>query len=282
MFFQANNAGAPLSQECPLTVVIPHTSSPVAHIVIVILITLSMLPHLACSRNSGANDYKLIPSSCADSVIGGMHAEHLGYVIPTNALERAVGSARYSKVATYWLNGKQVGVRKWHKNGTLASEQPMLNGQTHGYWKFWYEDGRLMSKSPYREGRPEGISRAWYQNGQLSKETPFRLGAKHGAAKEWDTDGAPVEEIIYRNGRKHGVSRFWKNKAGFQGLKFPMGRGTWEWYFINDNKVTRSEYIAASKTNDTLSEGGGVRSRHSSFEFQQPAVTGNGSDAGSD
>jgi len=129
----------------------------------------------------------------------------------------------------------------------------MQNGKRHGIWMWYREDGiTLLSEHAYSNGIKHGFNRGWYTNGNIFRDTPYKNGEKHGLARELDSDGKPIEEIYYFEGIKHGIARFWKENAGFQGLKVPMGDGTWLWFYISGKEVTEEHYIQKSESDPTL------------------------------
>jgi hypothetical protein len=73
--------------------------------------------------------------------------------------------------------------KTFHPNGTLRSEQLMVNGRSHG------------------------LGRSWHPNGQLQSETPFCDGIMHGVCKFWAADGQPLGSFEMVHGT--GTFRTW-------------------------------------------------------------------------
>ncbi len=116
-------------------------------------------------------------------------SDNITYTIPENAEEKIVPlteyqqNNNYSKRAEYWLNGKKVGEKAWHKNGQIAYEQPIKNGMEHGIYKAWYPDGKLRAICPYRKDRLHGILQQWDENMHL--ETSYWIRGKKVERNEY-------------------------------------------------------------------------------------------------
>jgi len=96
------------------------------------------------------------------------------------------------------LNGRIHGVlRRWHKNGVLALEQPHKHGLAHGICLQWNEDGKLLGCFQIEHGT--GTHRHWYDNGQLQSEVSTVEGALTGRHRSWLLDGTLVFEQYYLN-----------------------------------------------------------------------------------
>jgi len=96
------------------------------------------------------------------------------------------------------LEGRIHGVlRRWHKNGVLALEQPHENGVAHGICRQWTEDGKLLGSFKIKHGT--GIHRHWHDNGQLQTEVSTLDGALTGRHRSWLPDGTLVSEQYYLN-----------------------------------------------------------------------------------
>lgn len=175
--------------------------------------------------------------------------------IPTGAVEvvvpPSIDESWCSEKAEYWLDGKKVGERRWWRNGNLSDELPMSNGVPHGTARWWRQDGKtLASEHSYKDGLLEGVSRGWHPNGVLASETWYRRGKKHGWEREWNSKGELVWELPYRDGKLHGVARYWKGVAELQAPLRKMPKSVSFW--MDGREVTRAEYLAAARTNDSL------------------------------
>jgi antitoxin component YwqK of YwqJK toxin-antitoxin module len=126
-----------------------------------------------------------------------------------------------------------------HPNGTLRSEQPVVNS------------------------RPDGLGRSWYANGQLQSETPFCDGIMHGVCKFWAADGQPLGSFEMVHGT--GTFRTWYEDgrlrtevSSVRGL--PTGRARqWdeagkltEAFMYKGRKISKKRYIAMAAVDGTL------------------------------
>ncbi len=94
------------------------------------------------------------------------------------------------------MNGRIHGVlRRWHKNGVLALEQPHEQGATNGICRQWGEDGKLLGSFEIQRGT--GIHRHWHDNGQLQSEVSCVDGALSGRHRSWLRDGTLLFEQYY-------------------------------------------------------------------------------------
>jgi antitoxin component YwqK of YwqJK toxin-antitoxin module len=124
--------------------------------------------------------------------------------------------------------------KTYHPNGTLRSEQSMLNGRPHGSGRSWYANGQLQSETPFSEGMMHGVCRywapdgrelgsfqmshgtgtfrTWYDDGRLRTEVSTVRGLPTGRLRHWDEAGELTEGFMYK-GRKISRKRYEKVAA---------------------------------------------------------------------
>jgi antitoxin component YwqK of YwqJK toxin-antitoxin module len=171
--------------------------------------------------------------------------------------------------ATYRIDGNAVWCRYWDESGQLGGEHGISDNKWHGPDRTWHSNGRLSSESCYYHGKEHGIAcqydedgnllgtytmrhgtglDRWYQKaGVLSEERQYQDGNKHGFERwYWEPcdDGTVHEEGHYKNYVEHGIFREWNTNGRFR-RGFPQ-------YFVDGVKVTKRQYIAASKRDNTL------------------------------
>jgi hypothetical protein len=96
-------------------------------------------------------------------------------------------------------NGQRHGVASvWHKNRSLASEEPYASGLLHGSCRQWSEAGRLLGK--YQMVHGTGIQRAWHDNGRRQMEISTLRGEFCRRSRSWLSDGTLLSDDIYLRG----------------------------------------------------------------------------------
>jgi antitoxin component YwqK of YwqJK toxin-antitoxin module len=194
--------------------------------------------------------------------------------IPSGARPKVV--ARFSSGAPrrieFWLRRKIVGYRSLHESGEVEFDYSIQNGLRDGLeWRFDLP-GVLVSLIPYRNGREHGTAKQYDDNGKLIgtyrmvhgtgidlwRSTNFddgsiilsevhylKEGTPHGF--EWwinDDQSSVYEEKHWRNGCLHGIERQW-NSNGKLRHGYPK-------YYVDDQKVTKRQYIRAAERDPTL------------------------------
>ena len=200
--------------------------------------------------------------------------------IPAQAVETVVDFFR--KIATSknsWsvqlgksecvLDGLVVGYRYYEENGRLAKETPIKDGKIHGRTYEWKEDGTLHLMEPYCNGIPHGVAkqyegdrvigiyklihgtgydiwRSCNKSGSVFIEEIHSMkdGFRHGFEWWLNHDRTIWCETHWRKGKRHGIERTWRKGRG-------MHRG-YPKYWINDNVVKRSQYLAECRKDNTL------------------------------
>jgi antitoxin component YwqK of YwqJK toxin-antitoxin module len=170
------------------------------------------------------------------------------------------------------LNGKVVGIRHFHETGELEDENPLRNGLLHGIVYRSDIPGKLLSAEPYANGFPHGKARQWSNEGKLigtytmrhgtgidlwwcecsenglpyvSEVRYYKEGKRHGPEWLLNEDQRSVwSERHLRTGQMHGIERSW-NQKGRLDRGYPR-------YWINDIRVTKSQYIRACAKDPTL------------------------------
>lgn len=191
--------------------------------------------------------------------------------IPTSATEIVEdafdGGAK--KSAFFFLGGEKVGFRQWSESGELEVEYGMRNGTKHGRWYRFYENGQPEEVIPYRNGRRHGTGKQWLPDGQLlityklvngtgldlwcghendtlAEECYWPKEGELGYHREWNDDETSIwqEYHYYTEKGYHGIWREW-NKQGILRRGFPK-------YYVDDNRVTKQQYLKASLIDRTL------------------------------
>ena len=170
------------------------------------------------------------------------------------------------------MNGKVVGIRHFHETGELEYENPLRNGLLHGIVYRSDVPGKLLSAEPYFKGFPHGTAKQWSNDGKLmgtytmkhgtgidlwwnphsenglpylSEVHYYKEGKRHGF--EWwlnEDQGSVHEERHWRNGQMHGIERSWNQQGRLQ-RGYPR-------YWLNDVRITKSQYIRACAKDPTL------------------------------
>jgi hypothetical protein len=171
--------------------------------------------------------------------------------------------------AEYCRGETVVGFRSFYETGELQNESSIQNGVSHGVQYRWDELGFLISAEPYEAGLAHGIAKQWHQ-GQLigsytmvygtgldlwwqssdrliwlSEARYYRDGYRDGF--EWwiNHDQCSIyQECHFQKGLSHGIEREWNLKGRLR-RGFPK-------YWINDQQVTKRQYLAACKLDPTL------------------------------
>jgi hypothetical protein len=172
------------------------------------------------------------------------------------------------KSASYFMGGEKVGYREWDENGHLEFEAGMRDGVRHGNEYRFYENGQLLEKETYRDGVRHGIGRQWSEDGHLLVTWKLVNGAgldlwcctvtgtlaeEHywprkeelGYTRQWNGDEKTVwQEYFSSDLGYHGIWREW-NEWGRLRRGFPR-------YYLNDQKVTKRQYLKACESDPTL------------------------------
>jgi antitoxin component YwqK of YwqJK toxin-antitoxin module len=193
--------------------------------------------------------------------------------IPAAAAERIIATYPDGsrKQAEYLLAGEVVGRRFWDEDGSLSLETPLKDGVKHGVEYTFYANGNLVSAEPYCEGQMHGVTMQWAPDGRLigtytmvrgtgidlwrwvrpdgsialSEVRYYKDGERHGFEWWiiWDQRNVS-EEQHFLEGQPHGIHRDW-NLRGRLRRGFPK-------YYVNGQRVTKRQYLAACKRDATL------------------------------
>jgi antitoxin component YwqK of YwqJK toxin-antitoxin module len=102
------------------------------------------------------------------------------------------------------------GVRIWHGNGLLASEESYANGFLHGLCRQWSEAGRLLGKFKMVHGT--GVQRVWHDNGRPQMEISSVCGEFRGRSRSCLSDGTLLLDDTYLRGKLVGTEKY---RAGY-------------------------------------------------------------------
>jgi antitoxin component YwqK of YwqJK toxin-antitoxin module len=182
---------------------------------------------------------------------------------------RAKGHAVYLRTVEYRVGEEVVGKRLFEADGRLTRETPTRNGCTHGrVYEFhksgtlscleryvggvqhgtcyqWDEEGRLLGRYVLRNGTGLDVWRHRATNGRVrvSEIRTFRRGRRHGF--EWWLFGRELSsETHFVDGKMHGIERSW-NLTGKLDRTYPR-------YWVNDERVTKRQYLAAAAADPSL------------------------------
>lgn len=181
-----------------------------------------------------------------------------------------VTQAIYLREEDCLLQGVVVGKRFYDKEGELCIEQPLKDNLLHGRVCF-FSDGWLELIEPYFEGMMHGVAKQYDQDGKLLGTYRMSHGTgldiwrcrradgsvgvaeihsmKHGTLHGYEwwfdcEDGRLWSEAHWHAGRRHGIERNWiKGKRSVYSKPI---------FWINDEKVTKREYVKACETDKTL------------------------------
>jgi antitoxin component YwqK of YwqJK toxin-antitoxin module len=144
--------------------------------------------------------------------------------IPEEAREKitarqADGSRR---IAEYYLGKERVGVRLFHRDGTLQSEEAFRNGVLHGRTYRWDTPGELLSVEPYEDGVQHGTAYQWGHDGRLIGSYTMEHGTGIDLWRQDRDDGTiDLREVhYYIEGRRHGF----------------------EWWFCERDRLSRERH----------------------------------------
>ncbi len=191
--------------------------------------------------------------------------------IPAHAVEtiEACHTEGAKKSASFFVGNEKVGYRMWDEDGHLEFEYAMRSGVKHGHEYRFHPNGQLLEKETYHDGTLHGVGRQWSEDGRLLVSWKLvngtgldlwcdtatgRLAEEHywpkdgelGYFRQWNSNERTIWQEYYYVLSKgyHGVWREW-NARGRMRTGFPR-------YYINDQKVTKSQYRKACESDDTL------------------------------
>lgn len=64
-------------------------------------------------------------------------------------------------------------ITKYHKAGTIFAKGQMLEGKTHGHWKWYRRDGTMKRSGFFDKGKRVGKWITYDETGKPYKETSF-------------------------------------------------------------------------------------------------------------
>ncbi len=99
-------------------------------------------------------------------------------------------------------------VKSYYKNGNLAREYYMLNGEFDGPYKRYYENGNMERETFNDVGYDTGITKEYYNSGQLKMEYENMNDDRNGFYKKYHENGKLAEEGNYIDGTKHGDFKY--------------------------------------------------------------------------
>jgi hypothetical protein len=189
--------------------------------------------------------------------------------IPTRAIEvvEAFFATGARKLAYYYLGEEKVGCRQWDEDGELIFECGMRGGVKHGR-EYCFDVGQPYEMTPYRHGLIHGTGKQWAADGRLlvtyklingvgldlwcgndndtlSEEHYWPGDGERGYRRNWNDDEKTIwEEYCFSDNGHHGIWRQWNGKGRLR-RGFPQ-------FFVNNLRVTKRQYLKASKKDTTL------------------------------
>ena len=119
--------------------------------------------------------------------------------------------AAFYKLVVY-KNGIPCGVvRKYLKNGQLATEAPYVHGKMNGMEKVYYKNGNVMWESPETNNKTNGLVKGYYEDGKLKSECTWTDNLPDGMCKEYYESGKLKRQTIYVNGKEGKTTKYDEN-----------------------------------------------------------------------
>ena len=87
-----------------------------------------------------------------------------------------------------------------YKDGSIAHEGKIKNGEDHGYYKSYYRNGRIWKEGEYDMGVFTGKHTIWSIDGQKLLEGEYVKHERHGIWYNWDQDGMICSVTKYNKG----------------------------------------------------------------------------------
>ena len=178
----------------------------------------------------------------------------------------SAGWARHSMLVA----GAEIGERLFDENGRLRREASLQRGHRHGWTLEFSPTGVLESAGTWTLGTECGTRYQFQENGVLLGTCRFRAGT--GGDLWWESGlGGPAflaEARRMRAGRRCGPE-WWFSASGRlwweQSLREDLRHGVeWQWgpqggvargfpaFWVNDARVSRADYFAASRQDRSL------------------------------
>ncbi len=129
--------------------------------------------------------------------------------------------------------------KTYHPNGTIRSEQPMVNGRPDGLGRSWYPNGQLQSETPFRDGIMHGICKFWAPDGRALGS--FEMVHGTGTFRTWYDDGRPRTEVSTVRGLQTGRLRHWDEAGELTEALMYKGR-----------KISRKRYDSLAALDSSL------------------------------
>ena len=142
-----------------------------------------------------------------------------------------------------YKDGKKEGVHKnWYSNGSLMSEEEIINGANVKISKKWYTDGSLK----YLIDRDLRTFKKWYNSGELYIKANYFKEKLNGQYISFFKNGNKKSSGLYLNGKKDGEWKEWyENKQMKAKIHFQKGLlfGESIYWFNNGKLKIKGNYI---------------------------------------
>lgn len=121
-------------------------------------------------------------------------------------------------------------IKHYYSNGSIYSQEYLLNGKLEGEREVWYDNGQIAALEFYRKGKIEGKRKTWYDNGQIMCHEFYRNGKLYGKCRNQSRDAEAICISFYKNDKTDGELRFLCAYSSFLQRK----------YYLNGQLVDRN------------------------------------------
>jgi antitoxin component YwqK of YwqJK toxin-antitoxin module/Tfp pilus assembly protein PilF len=112
-------------------------------------------------------------------------------------------------VVCYFKNGKKSMEHKringlidgtyivYHENGVKQEESHFMHGEEHGKTVEFYDTGKTRREADYEKGFLHGWNILYYPNGNMKEKVPYIFNKRHGTASYYSVDGKLIRTTKY-------------------------------------------------------------------------------------
>lgn len=113
------------------------------------------------------------------------------------------------EVAPIVMDGKEMTIVGYYKNGKKSIEHMRRNGLIEGRYVSYFENGQIYEDEMYTFGEENGLAKEYNPEGKLVKQVNYVKGEKQGMEIEYYANGKIKSETPYMYGEKHGKATFY-------------------------------------------------------------------------
>ena len=113
------------------------------------------------------------------------------------------------EVAPIPMEGNEMKVVAYYKNGKKSMEQHRVNGLLEGMYTTYHENGQKSEETLFKLGEYHGKSIEYSETGVKTKEVDFEKGSKHGWEIIYYSNGKVKSKTPFIFGNRHGVATFY-------------------------------------------------------------------------